>query len=68
MKKGANPLQKIPSLQGFKKRDEKAEELKEQLNDGVIEHSKYDWPSPVVFVQKSDDMMLFCQLTTFKPC
>ena len=57
---GARPFKSAPYRAGPKTRELEEEEVKRQLEAGVIEPSNSEWAAPVLFAPKKDGKLRFC--------
>ena len=57
---GARPSQSAPYLAGPKTRELEKEEVRRQLEAGLIEESNSEWAAPVLFAPEKDGELRFC--------
>ena len=57
---GARPFKSAPYRAGPKTRELEEEEVRRQLEAGVIEPSNSEWAAPVLFAPKKDGKLRFC--------
>ena len=57
---GARPSKSAPYRTGPKTRELENEEVRRQVEAGVIEESNSEWAAPVLFAPKKDGKLRFC--------